>query len=394
MKEKIIGMLSCICILLLACSEQEDHESLINDAIMGKGAVDVRLSLSSLTEALVQGTTDYRPMSATRAESGNVRAKIANTYKYLVMKKIGTKWYVDTVAQRVLTNEKDSLSTVSVTEHTTFKDLQLTLRPGYYRLLVVLNPRSATWNPRLVPGTVVKEGDSKPVYAYEYYFQQGTYPNKGRRQISSELFVGTAEFTVNKTTDLHSNPTNGNRTIQFARKVMQMRFLLKYKKALPPFEDTQHIVYATLKATNSEIPFCDGVDCWGDAYYNPDKPTMELEICTSLDPHWVTVNDTAQYKTISPHVTVYSPFVFTDEKVLIPYTLDDIKLTGQSQGYNYYYRQPITDLVLKENTIQQLVFQSTPGTTPDGEEEAVTLEYLKEEGSIKLFDMYYECNLP
>lgn len=63
-KEKFIGMLVSIFILLLACSEQNDNETIVNNAIMGKDKVNISLSLSSLPEVQIEGHTDYRPMSS------------------------------------------------------------------------------------------------------------------------------------------------------------------------------------------------------------------------------------------------------------------------------------------------------------------------------------------
>ena len=68
---------------------------------MGKDKVNISLSLSSLPEVQIEGHTDYRPMSS-RA-TGNVRSIISNSYKCLVIKEIGNKWYVDTLTQRTLT---------------------------------------------------------------------------------------------------------------------------------------------------------------------------------------------------------------------------------------------------------------------------------------------------
>lgn len=85
-KEKIIGILVCIFSLLLACSEPDENDSLINRNIMGKDKVNVSLSLS-LPEMQLEGNTDYRPMSS-RA-TGNIRSIIANSYKCLVIKEIG-----------------------------------------------------------------------------------------------------------------------------------------------------------------------------------------------------------------------------------------------------------------------------------------------------------------
>lgn len=402
MKEKIFGMLAGICILLLACSEREDNNSLINNSIMGKDKVTVNLSLSSIPEIQIDGNTDYRP--ASRA-IGDIRSIIANNYRCLVMKEIGSKWYVDTLTNRNLT-DAGRWAEIKVTDDTKFKDLQLTLRPGHYRVLVVLNPQSAKWNTGLVPGAVVKGEADTVAHAYTYSFQMDDrYVNVGKRQVRYEIFAGTAEFTVEKTSDLHSAPVNGNTHITFTRRVMQLRFLLKDHKSVPNdfnFSNTQHTVYATLKASQPDMPFCEGLDCWGDAYYNHTSPTKKLEICTQLYDDWRTAKTGDQYKMISGHVTIYSPFVFTDNLKEIPYQLDEIIVTGQATpgGFVYVYKQPIPDLTLTNNTIQPIVFQTTGEV--DGEiaspQIQVTLEYLKEESSKETFDTYfdayYECNIP
>lgn len=397
-------MLVSIGILLLACSEQEDNDSLISNSINNRGdKVTVKLSLSAIPERYMDNNTDYRPMSS-RA-TGNIRSLIANNYQCLVMKEIDNKWYVDTLTNRNLT-EGSRWSDVNVTDETSFNDLQLTLRPGHYRVLAVLNPRSGIWNPDLVPGAIVKGEADTVAYAYTYFYQtEKQYANVGKRQVSYEIFAGTADFKVEKTTNLHSIPVNGNTHITFTRKVAQMRFLLKDHESAENkfnFSDTQHTVHATFKATQPDMPFCDGLDCWGDAYYNHTNPTRELAICTDLYSDWQVANTGEKYKMTSKHVTIYSPFIFTDETKEIPYRVEEVKVVGQSGSYGfvYVYPDPIPDLVLKNNSIQPMVFQ----TTDEVNEEAarpqlqVTLEYLKEESSQEsfatYFDAYFECNIP
>lgn len=399
MKEKILGILAGICMVLLACSEREDYDGVINNSIMGKDKVTVNLRLSSIPEIQLDGNTDYRP--ASRAE-GNIRSLIANNYRCLVMKEIGAKWYVDTLTNRALTEGSKWLN-VKVTDDTKFKDLQLTLRPGHYRLLVVLNPQAGKWNPGLVPGAVVKnEPDTiTHAYTYTYIYKENT---GDVRFVKDEIFAGTAEFTVEKTSDLHSTSISGDTAITFHRKVMQMRYLLKDHPSEPGgynFSPTQHTVYATLKATDPDKPFCDGLDCWGRAYYNR-IPTTELLMCTDLHENWRIAKTEDQYKMVANNVTRCSPFLFTDELKEVPYQLDNIKITGQSGqgGFVYVYPPFIPELVLTNNSIQPVVFQTTgeANHTIISPEVLVTLEYLKDESSketfAKYFDPYYECNIP
>lgn len=395
-KEKIIGMLVCIFILLLACSERDETDSLINREIMGKDKVNVSLSLSSLPEMEIEGNTDYRPMG-TRAGSGNVRSKINNMYKCLVIKEIGDKWYVDTLLQPTLTNNS-RFDNLKVTDDTRFNDLQLTLRPGHYRVLVVLNDQATKWNTALVPGAIVKGESDTVAHAYTYSYQLDPgFSNIGLRELGMEVFAGTAEFTVSKTTDLHSKLVIGDTKINLSRKVMMMRYLLKN---IPSeietfnFRETQYTVFATLKATQSDKPFCDGLDCWGDAYYNRQNPTRELKTCTCLGSYFQKAANGKEYMIFYGLPTITSPFVFSDDKIQVPYELTEIKITGQVDEPRYTYPAPIPSLTLHKNTIQPVVFRTTdkikdPETYPNSE---ITLEHLEDESKQDLFDPYFECN--
>lgn len=394
-KEKIIGMLVCIFILLLACTERDETDSLINREIMGKDLVNVSLSLSSLPEMKIEGNTDYRPMG-TRANSGNVRSIINNVYKCLVIKEIGDKWYVDTLMQPTLTDSR--IDKLKVTDDTRFNDLQLTLRPGHYRVLVVLNAQATKWNTALVPGAIVKGETDTVAHAYTYYYQlQPGFSNVGLRELGSEIFAGTAEFTVSKTTDLHSKPVIGDTKINLSRKVMMMRYLLKIipsEKEGVNFRDTQYTVFATLKATQSDKPFCDGLNCWGDAYYNKPNPTRELKTCTCLGTYSKEAANGKRYMIFYGLPTISSPFVFSDDKIQVPYELTEIKITGQVDEPRYRYPAPISNLTLQNNTIQPVVFRTTdiikdPEIYPNSE---VTLEHLEDESKQDLFDPYFECN--
>lgn len=394
-------MLVGLCILFSACSDQEENERLLNNTFGEDNTVDVNFSLSFIPTMNIQGNTDYRPMS-TRAE-GTIESLLSNEYYCLVMKEIDNIWYVDTLVKKNLTEgSRWDVVEVRDTLATNFQDLQLTLRPGHYRLLVVLNPTAGLWNPALVPGAVVKNGTDTVACAYTYKFQQDPYfANLGKREVSKDMFAGITEFTIKKTSDLHSDPVNGNTHITFYRKVMQMRFLLKDNPSPQNqfnFKDTQHTVSATLKATQPDKPFCDGLDCWGDAYYNHQQPTTEIEICTDLDPNWRDSKINTRYKMYSSHATVRSPFIYTDETSTVPYEVNNLKVFGQSGqgGFVYIYTEPIQNLILINNTIQQWVFQTTDQV--DGEIVApqlqVTLEYLKEESSLDLFPTNFEYNIP
>lgn len=394
-------MLVGICILFPACSDQEENEGLLNNTFKEDNTVDVNFSLSLLPTMNVEGNTNYRPMS-TRAE-GDIQVVLKNQYYCLIMKEIDNIWYVDTLVKKNLTTG-GAWTEIKVrdTLATNLPDLQLTLRPGHYRLLVVLNPGSGAWNPGLVPGAVVKNGTDTVACAYTYKFQESTnYANFGKREVPKDIFAGTTEFTIKKTSDLHSNPVNGNTHITFYRKVMQMRFLLKDHPSPQQkynFSETAHTVHATLKATQPDKPFCDGLDCWGDAYYNHRQPTTEMEICTDLGGAWQDSKINTRYKMYANSATVRSPFIYTDETTTVPYQVDSIKISGQSGvgGFVYIYTEPIRNLILKNNTIQQWVFQTTDQADEEivAPEKQVTLEYLEDESLLDLFPSNFEYNIP
>lgn len=394
-------MLSGICFLLSACSEQEDYENLINNAPKEKDLVEVNLRLSLQSEMKVEGNTDYHPMS-TRAEGdgvgGKINALIDKKYNCLVMKEINNVWYVDTLVKPTLSDE--SSDPIQVMDDSKFKNLQLTLRPGHYRILAVLNPNGTKWNGDLKPGTVVKrEGDTVAcAYTYRYVDRYETRPgNPIRRFANKEIFVGTADFNVNKTEDLHSASISGDTKILFTRRVMKMRFLLKnHKSELGNFIITEEYIDANISTT--EDCFCDGLDCWGDAYYNHQKPTKKIELYLTLKSPWRTAKNQEQYMMIAKGSHTYSPFVFTDPKKTVTYQMEDIRIIGQSgTDQKYAYPSPIQDLKLRNDTIQQLVFQMSDECTPghyDDPDWYVILDYLEKESNMDLFDNNYECNHP
>lgn len=390
-------MLTGICTLFAACSEQEENESLINSAIQGEEAVDVNISLSLSPEVYLNVNTDYQPMSTRAGETdpNKILSLIDYTYKCLVLKEIDNQWYVERLEDMEWTDPTEDY--VGITANTKFNDLQLTLRPGHYKILAVLNPQAGVWNPGLVPGAIVKNESDTITHAYTYFFQRSSdYSNQDMRQVGAEIFAGTAEFEVVKTSDLHTGPINGNTTISFTRKVMNMRYLLKDNgtEGPPNFVKTQYTVFATLKATQSNEVFCDGLDCWGEAYYNRQNPTTELEICMCITGVWRRSITNELYQMTSHNATIYSPFVYTDDKRPVSYQMEKLKVYGQAGEFFYVYPNIIEDLKLTNNTIQQIVLLAT-----DEIEEVpsyrgkVTLEHLKDEDSMDLFDKYYENTL-
>lgn len=390
-------MLTGICTLFPACSEQEEIESLMDSTGKAEETVDVTLGLSLSPEVYLNGNTDYQPMSTRAGEAAEepdkVLSIIQNIYKCLVLKEIGNQWYVDRLVNLKLTDQRKTK--IGVTATTKFNDLHLTLQPGHYKILAVLNPETGTWNPGLVPGAIVKNEADTITHAYTYYFEMSyDYGNRGKRQIAYEIFSGTADFTVEKTSDLHTDPINGNRTISFTRRVMNIRYLLKDNgmQNSTNFISTPYTVYATLKATE-EANFCDGLDCWGKAYYNRQKPTRVLDMQTTLWTTWRTADNNSRYLMISRNATVYSPFVFTDDEQPVPYQMEVI-ISGQSGNFSYIYRQPIEHLTLTNNTMQQIVFQATEDVDDTSYWPGiVTLEHLESEDSMYLFDKYYENSL-
>lgn len=395
MVKNLIGLIG-IGIFLAAC-EQDDI--FYDPGITDNHRVSIPLSVSPTL--FLEEHSDYVPMPTKATE--RLEAEIENTCRCLIMKEIDSKWYVDTLLKTVLDKSLPLYASQEVKTSGPVGTLDLILSPGHYRILVVANASGVAWNPVLTPGYLVKDETlyGRPVpYAFTYSVQtNGDFANLGYRSLYREIFTATYQFTVSKTGDLHSDPLNGNGSLSLSRKVSRFRLLLK-KTSSPKenfyFKSTPHFARVVLKATG-DTPFCNGVDCWGDAYYDRENPLDTFEMYISTPLQWAKATNDSEYQLVLPKNSTYpAVFIFTDELKTqgIPYHITECLITSNSGGFTYYYDGTIEGHTLYPNSIDGIVLQPTDDYRMNSGalNLDVRVEIVPEENAVTLFDAFYEVN--
>lgn len=395
MMKKLIGWV-CLGICLTACEEEETNYT----GESGKYSFSISLSLA--TDVRLQTETDYVPM-ATKAED-EIKTIIDENLQYMVLKKIDSEWYVDSYGGFIPGKISPISTKKKIYGNESIGTIDLTLTPGDYNLLVVANGSQVVWNPDLKPGYKVSkqtEQGKEIAYAFTYYYipTSSSFFNKGYPQLSYEIFTDSYPFTVTKTGDLHTDPLSKKRHPILSRKVSRFRLILKdvrFSTEKICFDNTEHFADLELIAKDNNRPFCDGIDCLGNAYYK-QEPTTKFRMFMSTYSKWQDSGGSGYQLVLRTHSTYTGVFILTDEKNVtgIPYDICLKGITGQSGGFTYYYNELITGHTLYPNSIDGVVFQPTnvsesvPGTKGN-----VKLEQVPNENAVDLFGPFYEVNQP
>lgn len=391
MRTRIFLLLACLSGFLLSCTQDEGLEGYVPEPEKTTG---INIPISLATEVKLATGSELRPMGLS-IDTG-LKLKIRNGYKALFLKEIDNRWYVDTlVSCKIDPSVKDPRALFDVRDNGIVANLNIALRPGNYRAMIVLNPDYASWNPAIVPGLLVKDFvtplDSVP-YAFTYQFQQNEWfpENLGERMLMNEIFTGIVEFTIDKTGDLHT-PNNTGLTVNVTRKVMRYRLLLKNNPDSPPVNATiGSPVFLTLVA-EGDARFCDGVNCWGSAHYHPTTPTRKMDVRFTIGEDWVTDDKGNQYLMCRYNAHNYSPYLFADDSITgVPYKVTYLRITGASGGFTYQYFPEITGHTIKANTIDGVVVEPTTEVVPEEQQWRVTLRLVEDENPATLFDAFYE----
>lgn len=384
---KHIFKLLSIGILLGACSEGD----LPSNPRPGAGEtsqVGFRLEIPFETD------TSVEPMTRATAYKEWFR----NSCHMLILKRIGNRWVVDGTQTTVLDAQTAVWNEVKVTGELPSGDFSIELRPGDYRIVAVLNAAMGTWNTDLVPGVTVADDDdtslrTPPLLTYTFSTH---WMNNGYRQLSREVFVAVADFTVPKAGDLHA-PGMQPVTLRAERRVGKFRVLLK-KDPSPVnalyFDRTAHVIKLVL--TSKGKPFPVGIDALGGMYYG-ETETYELPWCTSTmgDFH---ISGTSSYQLGQTNSTVFSPFLFADPAVdTLPFEVSQIIISGASGGFMYKTAE-VYERTLATSKISGIVFRTTDTFMTDASSqkwidvtEAVDDKGVPE-NALTLFDSYFEWN--
>ncbi len=360
----------------------------------------------SMQMAGLETGTEIVPMGVSTRAADTVYTKISPFYTCILLKKADTRWIVDTVINNKLTSE--GYNGIEIKKNNkTIGELRLELRPGTYHMTLYFNLNDSKWNPDLKPGTVVKDdAGTVPVpYACQYSYQTNMSfygYNYGRRTLYREPFIGTSDFTVEKTSDLHTGSPNMRLTVSLRRKATRFRFLLKDQpspeKSLTFDMNTEHTIKATLIAVPGQ-KFPEGIDVWGDAYYLT-PPTTELPICVCQNKALPGTNGSS-YIFTTHNAHVYSPYLFSDDNVPEGVTCKvDLEIISEQQGDPCYSFDetsgPLPIMTLKPNATGGVVFvvsdPMVPSSTSSGQLNKTVRVAEPEEDPATLFDQYEEWN--
>lgn len=344
-------------------------------------------------EADLQTDTSLEPMTRVT----NYTNFVSNKCRLLILKKVDTRWIVDSLYSVKIDSEKQFWTELKLTGALPPCAFDLELRPGDYRVVAVLNTDFGNWNQTLKPGTVVSDQSdpgllTPPLLTYRI---SDHWANTGYRMLAREIFVAVSDFTVPRSSDLHGTAMPAI-ALRAERRVGKFRILLK--RQLSPnganyFDTTAHTAEILLTAKEGAFP--QGIDALGGMYYGEEK-LVELPWCMSTTGQFHTSGDW-EYQLCQSNSTVFSPFLFADPAVdELPFEISEIYLSGASGGFTYWtddtYRR---ELVV--NKICGIVFRTTDATAPNGTQTKIGITEATDqngvpEDAVALFDPFYEWN--
>lgn len=379
--------LALTALLLSSCSE--DDVSALRTA--GETpAVEVRFDLASVS-------TDMSVVPMTRAAA--YTNWISSHGRALLLKKLDGRWIVDRT-DTVFLDGKPSRwsSTMRLTaDRLPAASFSLEMRPGDYRIVVVLNSQSSSWNRDLVPGTVVADENNpsfRTLPLITYFVVGDGFQNKGYRMLNREVFVAAADFTVPKSGDLHSAGMPAI-PLRAERRVGKVRMLVKDKPSPVKgytFMPTPHFFRMIFTALDK--PFAEGIDAMGGMYYSEEGLYRLPWFMSTMGFH---TSGSWQYQLCQTNSTAFSPFLFIGpEAGDQPFEIAVTSIAGASDGFTYLTDQVFTRTLAASKTTG-IVFQTTDVAEMDYSPYLVhVVEATDDQGNTeraeKLFDAFYEWN--
>lgn len=362
-------------LLFLACEEERlpgdgGNVAAKSDAVPVK--FNVELELGSETE--------YVPM--TRAgEPDPVLTQLNPSHPYILLKLVDNAWYIDQIGDWSIGVSGD----IKSTDKPVFSPLSLELRPGTYRLSVVLNGERLTRDKSFKTGSRVADATTadKDFPCLFTYFHNSKGEERGLKGLKipllrCEIFSGYTEFIVNKNNDLHTAEPVRSFVIPLTRKVGQIQFLMKRTPGKAGgVSKTAYWLVAKMKATSGQ-PFCEGLNVLGLPYFNPSVGCTELGYFSSTTPassqeegvkDWRTDAKGRQYQIGETGSTDAAFFWLTDPANAegVPFEMEVIAITGQGSGPYYQYNgsNPVPKKLIA-NQACGIAFESTGTNVPGG----------------------------
>lgn len=400
MRKQFIILISILAFLASSCQEEN---SMGNPLELTSGEVPVKVSFS-LGDLLETGS-EVVPMNSsegTRAEE-QVKVSITNGVKVLLAKEVNGQWILDAIFEHIF-NGASSWARTDITESYVFKPIQMTLRPGKYKVVLITGSSSMNWNDDgLVTGMVLPEGENAP-WACTYRMATREL-NLGKPTLEEEIFSGAKEFEVKKTEDGHSTVYDNNVSLTLNRKVARVRILLKKRTTgnMDPLTtlDFQtgviNGIIAKFTPINSSQKFSSGLNVWGEQQYeyyaDPSyASTIYFGVFTSGE--YYTGNDGYKYMLGMRSQRQCGQYFFIETDQEIPVKMSDFEITGDTYFPAYVYNGVIEGISIKHNTITGVIFESGDSEWDSGSRIYRNLLLVEEDGApakpeIK-FNNYYE----
>lgn len=386
-----IGIVFCAILLFMAC-EKEITVSPNTPSATTEQATTITL-IPTFSRDILQ-ETEIEPMS--RA-AGRVTARIWNSYKIVIIKKVDSQWIIDTVIKNSIDPtiyDPWESKVITVYDTASLPPIHLALRPGTYKAAFFLNAGSQNWNEDLKPGLVVSDKDDitpqdeLPV-AYTYEFQTDIkFLDFGLIMLVEAPYAAYTSFTIEKNDTLQNNGNPPIDTLYVKRKATRFRYLLTKDTAQVTkkndkngidtlnisFRPTTYSLTATFTTTEA-TPFCQGLNILGGGYYPQDSLCTALNVRLSTSGRWYTSpQDGKEYQLVTIENSTYRSYHFLmDERYPegIPYKIKNIEMSGQSGETPYRCKEEVSGTFYL-NTISGITFKlsneegfSCPDYDPD-----------------------------
>jgi len=342
MKQKIIVLLGLALAVMTSCQDKEtviDIEPVVEEAT-------VPVSFSVGFNNLLAGETVHEPM--TRAPGDNLPlVQISNAYSVLIIKKVNDVWILDKLLEKKFDpSDRFNQEPILITDENVNNamEFETDLRPGTYRMTIFTGTHNMGKFKDLHQGLIV-EDENGPKMAYTYRTVDPSYLNPGTLNLQEEIFAGCEPFEVEKTTDLHSEPLMKNIHVTLQRKVSKLRIFLRFEESeagLNFYNGYLNGITARLNLVDGSQKFPNGLNVWGEPYYNKASPIEEMNFGAFCWAEPQTGSDGRPYilgmRNSSRQLSV---FYFSDPEYDIAAEVSRVEVSASANlRINYVYAHP------------------------------------------------------
>ena len=351
--KKYITLLVILAAVFSGCTK--DESAGVNDPTLSGDGVTVSFKVGMQG---IQTGTEIEPMS--RAEE--IRTFLLNPYKVVVIKEVESgsggeakkKWVVERVINQKWNSTYSANKQHPIYAGDVFDNFDLVLRPGTYKMLVVLSTTYAKWNLNIKEGLIVKDEenpDLAPIYAITYGILTSSYYFQPGDMSVDDVFAGITDFEVVKQEELDTPGNTNVITVDAKRMTTSFSVWLKYTDGGEfDYQTTYGVnrVWYRMTTTDSK-GFSRGVNIFGEPYYIEDDPLQLIRTVSEYRKNFILAGNNNSY--LLPYVStaVCSTYLYVDSSRTegVEYTLERVETNYQQGGIDYYYEGTDVQRTLK-----------------------------------------------